>query len=150
MHRPEPFQLSSALGHGSLGWGGAPLARMNFTGVPDAPGKITSSTVVSDTPPAGGGFRASQTFSRLYMIPGAGHCLYAPDSSSINGADFLIPLISWVQHGIAPGTVEADTFSFTTHKITLRQKVRPYNALAPVTPAPGSLNGYYHYLGTYH
>jgi feruloyl esterase len=99
---------------------------------------------------ASGGFRASQAFSRLYMIPGASHCLYAPDFSSINLADFLTPLISWVQHGIAPGTIEADTLSLTTYKITLHQKVRPYNALAPVTPAPGSLNGHYHYLGTYH
>ena len=84
------------------------------------------------------------------MIPGAYRCLYAPDDSSINLADFLTPLISWVQHGAAPGTVEADTFSLTTGKITLRQQVQPYNALAPVTPPPGSLKGHYHYLGTYH
>jgi len=68
---------------------------------------------------------------------------------SINLADFLGPLIAWVQHGTAPGTIQANTFSLTTNGITLRQKVRPYNALAPVTPAPGSLNGHYHYLGTY-
>ena len=99
---------------------------------------------------ASGGFRASQAFSRLYMIPGAYHCLYAPDRSSINLADFLTPLISWVQHGTPPGTITADTLSLTTSKITLRQKVQPYNALAPITPAPHSLNGHYHYLGTYH
>jgi len=99
---------------------------------------------------ASGGFRPSQAFSRLYMIPGAYHCLFAPDRSSANFADFLTPLISWVQHGTAPGTIEADTRSLTyPYPITLRQKVRPYNALAPVTPAPGSLNGHYHYLGTY-
>jgi Tannase and feruloyl esterase len=98
---------------------------------------------------ASGGFRASQAFSRLYMIPGAYHCLFAPDFSSANFADFLTPLISWVQRGITPGTVEADTRSLTTGTIKLRQKVRPYNALAPVTPAPDSLNGHYHYLGTY-
>jgi tannase/feruloyl esterase len=98
---------------------------------------------------ASGGFRPSQAFSRLYMIPGAYHCLFAPDFSSANVADFLTPLISWVQRGTAPGTIEADTRSLTTGQITLRQKVRPYNALAPVTPAPGSLNGHYHYLGTY-
>jgi hypothetical protein len=99
---------------------------------------------------ASGGFRASQAFSRLYMIPGAYHCLVAPDFSSINLADFLTPLISWVQRGIAPGTIEADTFSLPNGPITLRQTVRPYNALAPVTPAAGSLNGHYHYVGTYH
>lgn len=96
---------------------------------------------------ASGGFRASQAFSRLYMIPGAYHCLYAPDRS-VNIADFLTPLIAWVQHGTAPGTIPADTFS-AAGKITLYQKVKPYNALAPVTPAPGSLNGHYDYIGTY-
>ena len=98
---------------------------------------------------ASGGFGASQAFSRLYMIPGAYHCLFAPDLSSVNLADFLGPLISWVQHGTAPGTIEADTLALPNGPITLRQKVRPYNALAPITPAPGSLNGHYHYLGTY-
>ena len=63
---------------------------------------------------------------------------------------FLTPLIAWVQRGIAPGTVQANTLSLTTFKITPRQKVRPDNALAPVRSAPGSLNGHYHYLGTYH
>jgi len=67
----------------------------------------------------------------------------------VNLADFLTPLISWVQHGIPPGTVEADTLSLPEGTITLHQQVRPYNALAPVTPASGSLNGHYHYLGTY-
>jgi len=104
---------------------------------------------------ASGGFRASQAFSRLYMIPGAYHCLFEPNLAapglpkSINLADFLAPLISWVQHGTAPGTIEANTLSLTTGKITLRQQVRPYDALTPITPAPGSLNGHYHYLGTY-
>ncbi len=66
---------------------------------------------------AAGGFRASQSFSRLYMIPGAYHCLAAPDGS-INTADFLTPLISWVQDGIGPGAVPANTYS--QGKITRR------------------------------
>jgi hypothetical protein len=68
---------------------------------------------------------------------------------SINLADFLTPLISWVQHGTAPGTIRADTLSLPDGTITLYQKVRPYDALAPVRPAPGSLNGHYRYLGIY-
>lgn len=96
-----------------------------------------------------GGFTATQSFSRLYMIPGAYHCLFAPGGGSVNLADFLTPLISWVQDGIAPGTIPADTYSLIQKKITRYQKVRPYNALAPVTPAPGSLNGDYRYIGTY-
>lgn len=93
-----------------------------------------------------GGFRASQDFSRLYMIPGAYHCLAAPDGS-FNLADFLSPLISWVQHGVGPGAVPADTYANGT--ITATETVRPYDALAPVTPAPGSLNGRYDYIGSY-
>ena len=78
-----------------------------------------------------GGFRASQAFSRLYLIPGAYHCLYAPDGS-INLADFLTPLIAWVQHGTAPGTVSADTLSLTTFKITM-----PPEGQALQRPRPG-------------
>lgn len=60
-----------------------------------------------------GGFGASPSFSRLYMIPGAYHCLFAPDGTSVNLADFLTPIISWVEDGVAPSEVEADTFSLT-------------------------------------
>jgi Tannase and feruloyl esterase len=56
-----------------------------------------------------GGLGASQSFSRLYIIPGAYHCLFAPDGTSVNLADFLTPIISWVEDGVAPGEVEADT-----------------------------------------
>jgi feruloyl esterase len=95
-----------------------------------------------------GGFAASQAFSRLYMIPGAYHCLFAPDGS-VNLADFLTPLISWVQDRVAPGTVPADTYSPAQNAIILQQKVQPYDALVPVTPAKRSLNGHYDYIGTY-
>jgi Tannase and feruloyl esterase len=95
-----------------------------------------------------GGFTASQAFSRLYLVPGAYHCLFAPDGE-VNLADFLTPLISWVQDGTAPGAVQADTWDPATGKITLHQTVHPYNALAPVTPAKGSLNAGYHYIGGY-
>ena len=95
-----------------------------------------------------GGFTASQAFSRLYMIPGAYHCLYGP-GGSINLANFLTPLIAWVQRDVAPGAVSADTYSRPLKEITLYQTVRPYNALAPVTPAKGSLNGHYDYIGSY-
>jgi pimeloyl-ACP methyl ester carboxylesterase len=94
-----------------------------------------------------GGFRASQSFSRLYMIPGAYHCLFGPDGS-VNFAEFLGPLISWVQDGNAPGAVPADTYSADGNLIGA-QTVYPYDALARVTPAPGSLNAHYDYIGSY-
>jgi feruloyl esterase len=95
-----------------------------------------------------GGFTASQTFSRLYLIPGAYHCLFAP-GGEVNLADFLTPLISWVQDGTAPAAIQADTWDPAAGKITLSETVRPDDALAPVTPAKGSLNGHYHYIGSY-
>jgi feruloyl esterase len=96
-----------------------------------------------------GGAHASQSFSRLYMIPGAYHCLFAPDASTVNLADFLTPIISWVEDGIAPGDVPADTFSLTDQTVTFQQTVRPFDALTAVHPPPGSLNGHYDYIGTY-
>jgi feruloyl esterase len=98
---------------------------------------------------AAGGYRASQSFSRLYMIPGAYHCLIGPDEQTANIADFLSPLIAWVQHGTPPGAISAPTWSTPQNKIIADQTVQPYDALAPVTPANGSLNGNYHYLGSY-
>jgi hypothetical protein len=98
---------------------------------------------------AAGGYQASQSFSRLYMIPGAYHCLFAPDGSSGNAADFLGALIGWVQQGTAPQAMAANTVSLTTLKVLQYLTVRPYNALAPVTPAKGSLNGHYDYIGGY-
>lgn len=83
------------------------------------------------------------------MIAGAYHCLVAPGNTDVNIADFLTSLIAWVQDGTAPGTVAADTYDSATKTITARQSARPDDALAPVTPASGSLNGHYRYIGTY-
>jgi feruloyl esterase len=98
---------------------------------------------------AAGGYRASQSFSRLYMIPGAYHCLYGPDEETDNIADFLSPLITWVEHRTPPGPISAPTWSIPQKKIIEEQTVQPYDALAPVTPANGSLNSNYHYIGNY-
>jgi len=50
---------------------------------------------------------------------------------------------------VAPADVEADTFSLSLPTITFQQTVQPFDALAPVDPAPGSLNGHYDYIGSY-
>ena len=51
-----------------------------------------------------GGYKASQTFSRLYMVPAQYHCLAGGDPG-LAGADLLTPLIDWVQNGTPPGTL---------------------------------------------
>ena len=53
---------------------------------------------------AAGGYQASQTFSRLYMIPAQYHCLAGGDPA-LTGANLLTPLFDWVQHGTPPGTL---------------------------------------------
>ncbi len=96
---------------------------------------------------ASGGFAASQTFSRLYMVPGGNHCLFGADGS-INLADFLTPVMSWVEHGTAPRGVPAEVLT-PAGAITMAQTLHPVDALARVRPAPGSLNGHYDYIGSY-
>jgi feruloyl esterase len=43
-------------------------------------------------------------FARLYRIPGMGHCSGGPATDQ---ADFITPLVNWVEHGVAPGTIQA-------------------------------------------
>jgi tannase/feruloyl esterase len=89
------------------------------------------------------GVAGSQRFSRLYLVPEGNHCLSGPDNT-IN-MDLLDPLMNWVEKGVAPGAVPAP-ITWKSGSVT-RQTVPPYNALAPVRSAPGSLNGHYDYLG---
>ena len=91
------------------------------------------------------GFVGSQRFSRLYMVPGGNHCLSGPDNSI--SMDLLTPLMTWVEQDIAPGAIQS-TITWTAGSAT-QQTVQPYNALAPVHPAAGSLNGHYDYIGSY-
>jgi Tannase and feruloyl esterase len=96
-----------------------------------------------------GGYAASQRFSRLYLIPGAYHCLVGPDFANpteITLADLLTPLMNWVERGVAPGEVSAPIFTVPDFEMVYEQTVQPYDALAPVRYAPGSLNGPYKYI----
>jgi pimeloyl-ACP methyl ester carboxylesterase len=98
-----------------------------------------------------GGFVASQQFSRLYLIPGGYLCLLGPDINNpveLAAPEFLTPLIAWVERGIAPGAIPAPIVTFSG-QLVVDQTVLPSDALAPVKPAPGSLNGHYRYIGHY-
>jgi feruloyl esterase len=46
----------------------------------------------------------ARDFARLYRIPGMGHCSGGPATDQ---ADFLTPLVQWVEQGVAPGRIEA-------------------------------------------
>jgi hypothetical protein len=43
-------------------------------------------------------------FTRLYTVPGMGHCSGGP---STDQADFIAPLVAWVEQGQAPGSIVA-------------------------------------------
>ncbi|HEY1486069.1 MAG TPA: tannase/feruloyl esterase family alpha/beta hydrolase [Micromonosporaceae bacterium] len=99
-----------------------------------------------------GGYAASQSFSRLYLIPGGYHCLIGPDytdPTQIALPELLTPLMAWVQRGVAPGRIPAPIVALADNSVLVDQAVSPYDALAPVRSAPGSLNGHYHYIGQY-
>jgi feruloyl esterase len=79
-----------------------------------------------------GGFAAAQRFSRLYMVPGGYHCLFGPDPitpSEIGYAEFLTPLMDWVERGVAPGTLDVPTISAADYHEIRNVPVAPFDAL---------------------
>ncbi|MBU2666433.1 tannase/feruloyl esterase family alpha/beta hydrolase [Actinoplanes bogorensis] len=94
----------------------------------------------------------SQSYARLYMIPAGYHCLFGPEASTtpseIGVPEFLQPLMDWVERGTAPGVVNVPTVD-AKFQVIRDLDVEPFDALAPVRPAPGSLNAGYHYVGGY-
>ncbi len=95
-----------------------------------------------------GGYTASQSFSRLYMIPGLYHC---PCGQSVDGdpatsIQFMPQLTHWVENGRAPRTIEIPVTAQTTGLPLKSLTVTPFN---PLTPAPKNkgLNSNYNYIG---
>jgi hypothetical protein len=95
----------------------------------------------------------SDAFTRLYMIPGGYHCLVGPnisDPTELSWPEFVQPLFSWVERGVAPGVIDAQTVLLSNASEVISDvKVAPFDALAPVHAAPHSLNANYHYIGHY-
>ncbi len=48
--------------------------------------------------------RRADDFAQLYRVPGMGHCSGGPATDQ---ADFLTPLVKWVERGHEPGSIEA-------------------------------------------
>jgi hypothetical protein len=93
------------------------------------------------------------SFTRLYMIPGGYHCLVGPDiadPTEVGFTELLQPLLDWVEKGEAPGTIDAPTVLLAKpSEVVSDVEVAPFDAVAPVHPAPHSLNAGYHYIGRY-
>jgi feruloyl esterase len=101
---------------------------------------------------AAGGYPASQTFSRLYMIPAQYHCLAGGDPG-LAGADLLTPLIGWVRDGTPPGTL---SFALVSTKASTggtagggSLSVAPLDPLASPPSGPDDLNATYDWVGSF-
>jgi feruloyl esterase len=55
----------------------------------------------------GNALRRTQTYARLFMVPGMFHCSGGPGP---NVFDALTPLVTWVEAGVAPDTIIATKF----------------------------------------
>jgi len=93
-----------------------------------------------------GGFAASQRFSRPYLVPSQYHCL--TDGSPAVTSNLMGPLIGWVEHGIAPGTI---SFPLVHPTPKLRAiVVHPFNPLLPPPGGARGLNIQAHWIGRFH
>ena len=95
-----------------------------------------------------GGYAATRSFSRLYMVPGLYHC---PCGQPVDGdpatvVDFMAPLVRWVEAGQAPAAVELPVTSQTTGARLRALTVQPFNPLLP-PPRNNGLNSNYRYIG---
>ncbi|MFY9954089.1 tannase/feruloyl esterase family alpha/beta hydrolase [Bradyrhizobium sp.] len=53
------------------------------------------------------GLQRTQSFARLFMVPGMYHCSGGPGPNTF---DALSPLVNWVENGVAPDTITATKF----------------------------------------
>lgn len=72
-----------------------------------------------------GGYDAVQTFFRLFMAPGLGHCWEAP-ASAPDQMDVLGALENWVENGIAPETIEVTQYDKNADKVLRKGTLRPF------------------------
>lgn len=96
-----------------------------------------------------GGYRAIQSFSRLYMIPGLYHCPspcgHVPTGDPAIKVDLLDELVRWVEQGRAPQDVTFPVSEQTTGIPLTSLTVSPFNPLA-AAPRNRGLNSGYRYL----
>ena len=96
-----------------------------------------------------GGLQQVQQFARLFMFPGTAHCGggYGPSPSD---SDMIVPMVSWVEQGIAPDKIVATQTKGGKGGVPI-QVVRTF----PVFPYPeqtkytgqGSINDANNYVG---
>ena len=95
-----------------------------------------------------GGFAATQSFSRLYMIPGLYHCPCGQpgDGDPATIVELMQPLVDWVEHGHAPASLALPVTAQSTGATLTTLTVAPFNPLT-APPSNAGLNSNYHYIG---
>ncbi len=71
---------------------------------------------------ANGGAAAVSKWSRLFLVPGMGHCMGG--EATLDQFDLLEPIVAWVEKGVAPDSVKATGAAF------------PGNRSRPLCPFP--------------
>ena len=95
MTPPDAFNLNALRDRGAK--------ILTYHGVSDAIFSVTDTERwMRGVDRASGG--RGDSFTRLYRVPGMGHCSGGPATDS---ADFITPLVAWVEQGVAPGAIEA-------------------------------------------
>jgi feruloyl esterase len=79
------------------------------------------------------GLRRTQSFARLFMVPGMFHCSGGPGPNTF---DALSPLVNWVENGVAPETITATKFVSDTPPAV--QMTRPLCVYPKVAKYNGS------------
>jgi feruloyl esterase len=79
----------------------------------------------------GQGLQRTQSYARLFMVPGMFHCSGGPGPNTF---DALRPLVNWVENGVAPETITATKFVndtppavLMTRPLCVYPKVAKYN-----------------------
>src|SRR6202035_3574073 len=75
----------------------------------------------------------TQSYARLYMVPGMYHCSGGPGPNTF---DALTPLVKWVEGGVAPETIAAAKFDNNTPPAV--QMTRPLCVFPKVAKYTGS------------
>lgn len=95
-----------------------------------------------------GGFEATQSFSRLYMIPGLYHCPCGnPElGDPATEVQFMQDLVDWVENDQAPAVKELPVIASTAAAAPASLEVAPFDPLSP-PPDNDGLNSNYDYVG---
>jgi feruloyl esterase len=96
---------------------------MLFNGTTD-PGPFYLNTInyFNKVAQLNGGTQTTQSFFRIYLVPGMGHC---SGGASTDSFDMLKPMVDWVEKGISPDTIIASS----------RANNSALNAVLPAVPA---------------